>query len=114
LLNIDGLTILAAENKQRLGIFSFIVRGAHHNEVVRYLNDHYGIQVRGGCSCAGTYGHHLLGIDKPFSHHILDRLRAGDLAAKPGWVRLSVHPTMTDEEVGFILDAIGETVAAIR
>jgi selenocysteine lyase/cysteine desulfurase len=112
LSKLDRIHILAGDNKQRLGIVSFIVKGVHHNPVVQHLNDHYGIQVRGGCSCAGTYGHHLLGIDKAWSRRILDRLREGDLSAKPGWVRLSVHPTMTDAEVNYILDAIEATVAA--
>jgi selenocysteine lyase/cysteine desulfurase len=114
LSKLDRIHILAADNKTRLGIVSFIVKDVHHNLVVQHLNDHYGIQVRGGCSCAGTYGHHLLGIDKTYSHQILHRLLAGDLSAKPGWVRLSIHPTMTDAEVDYILDAIEATVAAIK
>ena len=41
-------------------------------------------------------------------------IRAGNLQYKPGWVRLSVHPTMTDAKVNFIMDAIEETVLNFR
>jgi selenocysteine lyase/cysteine desulfurase len=74
--------------------------------VVKLLNDRFGIQARGGCSCAGTYGHYLLSIDRTRSAAIRDELLAGELWSKPGWVRLSVHPTMTDAEVDFIADAV--------
>jgi hypothetical protein len=72
------------------------------------LNDKFGIQVRGGCSCAGTYGHILLGVDQKKSNNITNNIDAGDLTLKPGWVRMSVHPTMTDHEVEFIVNAIEE------
>ena len=107
---IDGVEILAGENRRRLGVISFIVKGAHYDGIVRLLNDRFGIQCRGGCSCAGTYGHFLLGIGKAESYAVLDRLRAGDLWSKPGWVRLSVHPTMTDAEIDYILAAVELTV----
>jgi hypothetical protein len=77
------------------------------------LNDRFGIQVRGGCSCAGTYGHFLLHIDQQTSKKITDQIDAGDLSAKPGWVRLSIHPTMTDDEIYFITNAIREIVKNI-
>jgi len=73
---------------------------------VRLLNDRYGVQVRGGCSCAGTYGHYLLHVDPSRSAAITDAIEAGDLTDKPGWVRLSLHPTMTDAELAYTLDAI--------
>ena len=80
----------------------------HYNLVVRLLNDHYGIQVRGGCSCAGTYGHILLEVTQERSRHITDQIEHGNLKDKPGWVRLSLHPTMTDGELDLILDALRE------
>ncbi len=107
---IEGVEILAGDNRRRLGVISFIVKGAHYDDIVRLLNDRFGIQCRGGCSCAGTYGHFLLGIGKAESYAVLDRLMAGDLRSKPGWVRLSVHPTMTDAEIDYILDAVELTV----
>jgi hypothetical protein len=64
--------------------------------------------VRGGCSCAGTYGHFLLNVDWETSHRITEKINRGDLSEKPGWVRMSIHPTMTDRELEYIIDAIGE------
>ncbi|HMC99622.1 MAG TPA: aminotransferase class V-fold PLP-dependent enzyme, partial [Ferruginibacter sp.] len=104
------IKILEEDATQRLGIISFIVEGAHHQLVVKLLNDKFGIQTRGGCSCAGTYGHRLMQVDQIRSYQILNSIRKGDLLAKPGWVRLSLHPTMTNSEVEFILDAIESTV----
>ncbi|UPK69826.1 aminotransferase class V-fold PLP-dependent enzyme [Chitinophaga filiformis] len=106
--------VLQANVTKRLGVVSFIVTGVHYNLITRLLNDRFGIQTRGGCSCAGTYGHVLLDVDKARSYAILDAIRSGDLSCKPGWVRLSIHPTMTNAEINFILDAIEITVANIH
>ena len=84
------------------------VDNIHHNLVTRLLNDRYGIQVRGGCSCAGTYGHFLLDVDFGMSKEITDRIDAGDLSMKPGWIRLSLHPTMTNTELHEIIQAIAD------
>jgi len=108
---MKNVEILEGGMKKRLGIISFIITGAHHNLVVKILNDRFGIQTRGGCSCAGTYGHRLLRVDKGRSYEILDSIRAGDLRCKPGWIRLSVHPSMTGAEIDFIMDAIESTAA---
>lgn len=83
----------------------------HYNLLVKLLNDRYGIQVRGGCSCAGTYGHYLLHVDPTRSKRITDKINEGDLSEKPGWIRLSLHPTMRDNELKYILDALNEIVA---
>jgi selenocysteine lyase/cysteine desulfurase len=106
LSEIEGLHILAENIKERLGVFSFYIENIHHNLITRILNDRFGIQVRGGCSCAGTYGHFLLNVDYNLSKEITDRIDSGDLSLKPGWVRLSLHPTMTDDELSYITDAI--------
>lgn len=106
LSNVEGLHILAENINDRLGVFSFYVDKVHHNLVTKLLNDRYGIQVRGGCSCAGTYGHFLLKVDFKLSKEITDRIDAGDLSMKPGWIRLSLHPTMTNDELHFITEAI--------
>jgi len=103
---INGLRILADNIRERLGVISFYMIGIHHNLVVRLMNDRFGIQLRGGCSCAGTYGHFLLDVDVQISKEITDRIEAGDLSGKPGWVRLSLHPTMTNDELHFIIDAL--------
>ena len=114
LRRIPGLHLLADPIDERLGIISFYVDDIHYNLLVRLLNDRFGIQVRGGCSCAGTYGHYLLHVTYDYSHRITQMIEDGDLSAKPGWVRLSLHPTMTDAELDFILDALAETVANIE
>ncbi|MCK5838399.1 MAG: aminotransferase class V-fold PLP-dependent enzyme, partial [Bacteroidales bacterium] len=103
---IPGIHILADNTRERLGIISFYLDGLHYNLVVKLLNDHFGIQVRGGCACAGTYGHFLLDVSYEHSKEITDKISHGDLSEKPGWVRLSIHPVMTDKEVLFICDAI--------
>ncbi|MFO0727449.1 MAG: aminotransferase class V-fold PLP-dependent enzyme [Myxococcota bacterium] len=103
---IPRLRILAEHIEERLGIFSFYVEGVHYNLMVRLLNDRFGVQVRGGCSCAGTYGHYLLHVDPSRSRSITDRIDEGDLSLKPGWVRLSIHPTMSDAELDYALDAV--------
>jgi selenocysteine lyase/cysteine desulfurase len=109
LLRIDNLEILAGHLKKRLAVISFVVKDAPYNLVVKILNDRFGIQTRGGCSCAGTYGHALLGVSKQRSQEIRNGILSGDLSSKPGWIRLSVHPTMTDYEINFIIDAIEMT-----
>jgi selenocysteine lyase/cysteine desulfurase len=65
LSKIENLQMLAANHKDRLGVYSFYIIDAHYNLIVKLLNDRYGIQTRGGCSCAGTYGHFLLNVDEP-------------------------------------------------
>jgi selenocysteine lyase/cysteine desulfurase len=113
LSKISNLHILAGNIKERLGVFSFYVDNIHHNLITKLLNDRFGIQLRGGCSCAGTYGHFLLNVDFSLSKEITDKIEAGDLSMKPGWIRLSLHPTMRDSELLFIADAINQTVENI-
>ena len=110
LLAIPGVHVLEPEQSKRIGFISFYVPGIHHNLIVRLLNDCFGIQTRGGCSCAGTYGHVLLRINSRKSKEITDMIDHGDLSQKPGWVRISLHPTMTETEVDFIADALAEVV----
>jgi selenocysteine lyase/cysteine desulfurase len=104
--NVPGIEILEGQTTHRLGVISFILRGTHFNLVVKLLNDRFGIQTRGGCACAGTYGHMLLHVDQLHSYEILEEMHKGDLSCKPGWIRMSIHPVMTNEEVEFIMDAI--------
>lgn len=103
---IDGVHILADKIHQRLGIISFYMTGIHFNLAVKLLNDLFGIQVRGGCACAGTYGHYLLDVSYEQSHQITQLINSGDLSLKPGWIRLSLHPTMTDHELLYFIDAL--------
>jgi selenocysteine lyase/cysteine desulfurase len=111
---MKNLQVLESNITQRLGVISFLVNGAHYNLIVKLLNDRYGIQTRGGCSCAGPYGHTLLQIDQARSFEMLRSIKTGDLSCKPGWVRLSIHPTMTNAEISFIMDAIEETANEFR
>jgi selenocysteine lyase/cysteine desulfurase len=107
---IEGIHIMADNIKERLGIFSFWFEDIHFNLIVKLLNDKYGIQVRGGCACAGTYGHFLLNVSPEESHKIVERINSGDLSKKPGFIRVSMHPTMTDKELDFIVLAINEII----
>ncbi len=113
LRKIPGLHILADNIEKRLGAISFYVDNIHYNLIVKILNDRFGIQVRGGCSCAGTYGHYLLHVDPGKSKNITDKIDHGDYSEKPGWVRMSIHPTMTNDEIYFICDSIKHTVENI-
>lgn len=101
---------------RRIGIVSFNVRGPsgqylHPKYVTTLLNDLFGIQTRAGCSCAGPYGHRLLGIDAARSEQYRACILEGAGGIKPGWCRVSLHYVMDDLEVGYILDAI-DLVAA--
>jgi selenocysteine lyase/cysteine desulfurase len=94
----------------RLSITAFRIKTdfgyLHHGFVTALLNDVFGVQVRGGCSCAGPYGHQLLGIDKTESERIQEALRKGEKLVKPGWVRFNLNYFLDDAEAVFILDAI--------
>jgi selenocysteine lyase/cysteine desulfurase len=108
IFDIPNLHILAPQHKARLAVISFYIDDLHYNLGVKLLNDKFGIQVRGGCSCAGTYGHYLLNIDQNQSRQITDLIDQGDLTEKPGWIRVSLHPTMTNKEVEYIGQSIIE------
>lgn len=105
---IEILGNLAAE---RLSIVSFVVRAPsgrhlHHNFVVTLLNDLFGIQARGGCSCAGPYGHRLLGIDLDRSHEFEHEIAAGCEGIKPGWVRVNFNYFISDATFSYIVEAV--------
>lgn len=111
---VPGLVVLGNMETKRLGIVSFYIDGIHYNLIVKLLNDRYGIQTRGGCSCAGTYGHILLGVDRARSKKITDKIDVGDLSIKPGWVRISLHPTILESEIKLLVKAINEIVKNIK
>ncbi len=106
--DIPGIHILADNVKHRLGVISFYIEGCHYNLAVKLLNDRFGIQMRGGCACAGTYGHFLLDVSHQKSRSITSKITHGDLSEKPGWIRMSLHPTMTNAELIFTIDAIDQ------
>ncbi len=103
---LPNLHILAPQHRNRLAVVSLYIEDLHFNLGVRLLNDKFGIQTRGGCSCAGTYGHYLLNIDPGRSRHITELIDRGDYSEKPGWMRISLHPTMTDQEVVYMGESI--------
>jgi selenocysteine lyase/cysteine desulfurase len=106
LCNVPNIHILAPQHKHRLGIISFYIEDLHYNIGVKILNDKFGIQTRGGCSCAGTYGHYLLNVEEEHSNKITNLIDQGNYTHKPGWIRASIHPTLTNKEVEFLADSI--------
>ena len=107
----ENMQILGNVNADRLSILSFVVkrpRGLylHHNFVVALLHDLFGIQSRGGCSCAGPYGHRLLGIDLDRSHRFEQEIVAGCEGIKPGWVRVSFNYFISEATFSYIVDAV--------
>jgi selenocysteine lyase/cysteine desulfurase len=106
LQHIPNIKILAAQHQDRLGVISFFIEDLHFNLGVKLLNDKFGIQTRGGCSCAGTYGHFLLHVDQETSNKLIDEITLGDLIKKPGWIRMSIHPTTTTAEIEYVCNSI--------
>ncbi len=105
-----NIEILGNHEADRLSIVSFVIRHGdrylHHNYVVALLNDMFGIQSRGGCSCAGPYGHRLLGIDIDRSHEFEREITRGCEGIKPGWVRVNFNYFISEAVFEFILDAV--------
>jgi selenocysteine lyase/cysteine desulfurase len=105
-----NLEILGNLSATRLSIVSFVVRRGprylHHNFVVAVLNDLFGIQARGGCSCAGPYGHRLLGIDTEHSHRFEREIARGCEGIKPGWVRVNFNYFVSEAVFRYLLDAV--------
>ena len=105
-----NINILGNNQTDRLSIISFLVRHGerylHHDFVVAVLNDYFGIQTRGGCSCAGPYGHRLLGIDSETSEEFNVQIMGGCEIIKPGWTRFGLNYFNSEDEVSFILGAI--------
>jgi selenocysteine lyase/cysteine desulfurase len=106
-----NLQILGNVDAERLSILSFVVRRPHgrylhHNFVVAVLNDLFGIQSRGGCSCAGPYGHRLLGIDLERSHRFEQEIVKGCEGIKPGWVRVSFNYFISEATFRYIAQAV--------
>ena len=106
-----AIEVLGNREAERLSIASFVVRRpggryVHHNAVVAILNDLFGIQARGGCSCAGPYGHRLLGIDIERSHAFERQIAGGCEGIKPGWVRVSFNYFISDAVFRYIVESV--------
>jgi hypothetical protein len=113
--DIPGIEILGSRQAVRLSIVAFRIRhGAkylHHNFVVALLNDLFGIQARGGCSCAGPYGHRLLAIGAARSHALPEEIGHGCDGVKPGWTRVNLNYFISGAAAGYIAAAV-ELIAA--
>ncbi len=106
-----ALEVLGNLEAPRLSIVSFVVRSPsgshlHHNYVVALLNDLFGVQSRGGCSCAGPYGHRLLGIDIERSHAFEREITGGCEGIKPGWVRVNFNYFLSDTVADYVIEAV--------
>ena len=105
-----NIEILGNPKADRLSIVSFVIRHGdrtlHHNFVVALLNDLFGIQARGGCSCAGPYGHRLLGIDFETTLRLEEAVANGCEVIKPGWVRVNFNYFIAEEEFTYMLEAV--------
>jgi selenocysteine lyase/cysteine desulfurase len=106
----SDIALLGNPALPRLSIVSFTIRHAgrylHHNYVVALLNDLFGIQSRGGCSCAGPYGHRLLGIDLETSHAFEREISRGCEGIKPGWVRVNFNYFISEAVFDYIVGAV--------
>lgn len=106
-----NIEILGNLHARRLSIVSFVIRRPggrylHHNLVVAILNDLFGIQSRGGCSCAGPYGHRLLGIDVELSNEFQTEIARGCEGIKPGWVRVNFNYFISEAVFSYIVEAV--------
>ncbi len=109
-LGVPEIQVLGNPALPRLSIVSFTVRHdgryLHHNFVVAVLNDLFGIQSRGGCSCAGPYGHRLLGIDIETSHGFEREIARGCEGIKPGWVRVNFNYFISGPVFDYLVAAV--------
>ena len=99
---IEGVKLYCKYSQEKLPIFSLNFEGVNPYDISRYLSEHYQIQTRAGCSCAGPYGHDLLHLE---DGQIFDE--------KPGWLRISIHYTHTKQEIDRLLKALKEAILAL-
>ena len=105
-----NLRVMGNPDAKRLSIVSFMVRHGlrylHFNYLVTLLNDLFGIQARGGCSCAGPYGHRLLGVSHELSSQIECILSEGYEIMRPGWGRVNFNYFISDAEFSYLVEAV--------
>jgi selenocysteine lyase/cysteine desulfurase len=105
-----NIEVLGDSSQEGLSIFSLRIKheeaDLHYGFVVALLNDLFGIQARGGCSCAGPYGHELLGMDLNYSRKLEKELNKGHMVMRPGWVRLNFNYFINEETFDYLLNAI--------
>lgn len=100
---IEGVKLYCKYAQEKLPIFSLNFEGVNPYDISRYLSEHFNIQTRAGCSCAGPYGHDLLDLEDGQSFD-----------EKPGWLRITIHYTHTRKEIDTLLKAIKEALKALR
>ena len=106
-----NIEILGNLHAHRLSIVSFVIRRPggrylHHNLVVAILNDLFGIQSRGGCSCAGPYGHRLLGIDVELSNEFQTEIARDAKASNPGGCGSTSTTSSPEAVFSYIVEAV--------
>jgi selenocysteine lyase/cysteine desulfurase len=111
LVDTKGVRILSEQHKHRLSVFSIVFDDIDYKTAVQRLSNDFQVETRGGCACAGTYGHHLLDIDYCTSKSITDQLDDEFQNLKPGWVRVSLHPSMSEMDINKIADAIQQVAS---
>ncbi|KZL17421.1 aminotransferase class V-fold PLP-dependent enzyme [Pseudovibrio sp. WM33] len=106
----ENIEILGNSEAPRLSITSLKIthkgKDLHYSFVVALLNDLFGIQARGGCSCAGPYGHALLGMDMHYSKALEEQLVEGHMILRPGWIRLNFNYFIDEETFEYLVRAI--------
>ncbi len=100
------IELLGPTDVPRLPIISFNITRLHHDFVSALLDHLFGIQNRAGCSCAGPYGHRLLGLDRARSERHRALIARGLVGVKPGWVRVTLPYYASEEDIEFLLAAI--------
>jgi len=109
-LQVPNLRIIGNASAERLAIVAFMVRHGdrylHNNFVVTLLNDLFGIQARGGCSCAGPYMHRLLGVGPALSREYVGMVDKGFVSLKPGWARVNFNYFISNAELRYIVAAV--------
>jgi len=96
---IKDITIYGNRKSHNIGIVSFNIGELNPYDICENLSKNGGIQTRAGCSCAGPYGHDLLGIEDKESFE-----------DKPGWLRISIHYSQTIEDIDNLLKALKQSI----
>lgn len=105
-----NIELLGNPSVPRLSITSLRIkhqgRDLHYGFLVALLNDLFGIQARGGCSCAGPYGHSLLNMNMDYSRALEQEMLAGNGVLRPGWVRLNFNYFIDESTFEYLLRAV--------
>ena len=94
LKSIPNLVIYGNQEVDNIGIVSFNIKGFNPYSLCEKLSNNGNFQTRAGCSCAGPYGHDLLGLKKV------------SMKNRPGWLRVGVHYMQTKEDIKALVDEI--------